>query len=70
VEVSRQARAAANTAREPITPPPHITATDAAGRLSTSIAADTATAPPAKTPARKAEKKTTERGHMEKGGLF
>jgi hypothetical protein len=65
-----QASAVANTAREPPTPPPHTKAAGAAGPPRASITADVATAPPTRRPARKAERKMIERGHMEKRGLF
>jgi hypothetical protein len=71
VEVSRQAKAVANIAREPSNPPPHTTAIIAIGPPSISIAADTATAPPTKMPDRKEARKMMERGHIEKKvGVF
>ena len=64
--MSFQAKAVAIIAREPTTPPPHTNAAAAAGPPSASITADTANAPPARRPAKKDARKTTERGHMEK----
>ena len=68
--MSFQAKAVAIIAREPTTPPPHTNAAAAAGPPSATITADTAKAPPARRPAKKDARKMTERGHMEKKGVY
>ena len=57
-------------AREPTAPPPHNTANGNACGYSISIAMGSMMAPPARRPAMKAERKTTERGHLEKRDMF